>query len=156
MTATPGHPRLPRRVLCLALAATLTGCTSNWIERKKLGPIELTRMLSIMVFKSDRVRELDEDRVSDAVAKALAAELSRHGIATDIVELAGPPQLPRIELAFWDIEDHPANIVVDCAFVSETDDIAFIGRVVGHGGEADHKICARNAAQAIAAELLGG
>ncbi len=60
----------------------------------------------------------------------------------------------RIELAFWDIDSPTTSIVVDCAFVSETDEVAFVGRVIGRGDA--NRSCAINAAKAIASELLDG
>jgi hypothetical protein len=148
---------LPRRTLCLALgAATLTACSTSWLEKKKLGPIVLPRMLAIMVYKTERVRANDEHRIADFVAKTIAVELGKRDITTDIMELAGPPHLPRVELAFWDVDGLPMSITVDCAFVSETDEIAFMGRIVGEGGGGDLMRSAENAGRAIASELLGG
>jgi hypothetical protein len=133
-------PRLPlRRAVGLALglgaAATACGATS-WLEQKKLGPVAFPhRGMPIMVFKSDYVRAVDRDGLTDAVVTALTAELWNYDIEGKVVALAGAPVTPRIELAFWTINlgDNlePAAITVDCAFVSASDQVAFVGRIRG-------------------------
>lgn len=151
------HRPLPRRAFCSAFgAAALAACSTTWLEKNKLGPIALPRMLSIMVYKSERVREDDVNRVVDVVAKTIALELRKREITTDIVELAGPPHFPRVELAFWDVDGLPNSLTLDCAFVSETDDIEFIGRIVGRGDGTERALCARNAGMSIASALLSG
>jgi len=134
---------LPRRTVgvALALGTAAAACgTTTWLEEKKLGPITFTRRaLPIMVFKSEYVRTVDREGLADAVAEALSAELERYNLKSTIVPLAGEPRTPRIELAFWTMNlggaaagrGEGSSITVDCAFVSPSDQVAFVGRIRG-------------------------
>ena len=140
MTGTNARsPRSRRRALNLALAlgaGLFGGCTpSTWLEEKKLGRVVFPRgILPIMLFRSDQVRAVDRDDLTDVIADALAYELGRYGISTTVVELAGVARSPRLELSLWRISrDQPhagfPSIVADCAFVSPGEQIAFVGRI---------------------------
>ncbi len=107
-----------------------------------------------MVFKSQQVREVDRDGVSDAVAEALSQELHDWGIETEVVNLSGEPRLPRIELAFWTYYAAGgyggASITADCAFVSHTDHVVFVGRINAPRKDGDIDASAKVMAKAIA------
>jgi hypothetical protein len=138
---TPPFP--PRRTVSVALAlgTVATACgTTTWLEEKKLGPVTFTRrVLPIMVFKSDYVRSVDQEGLADAVAEALSAELERYNLKSTVVPLAGESRTPRIELAFWTMNlggggagsAEGTSITVDCAYVSPSDQVAFVGRIRG-------------------------
>lgn len=130
--------RPPRRAAALALtigAATAACSQTTWLVEKKLGRVAFPRRgLPIMVFKSDYVRAVDEG-LSDSVVEALTVELWNYDIESKVIPLAGAPITPRIELAFWTLEIGGSNvggaITVDCAFVSASDQVAFVGRIRG-------------------------
>lgn len=143
MTRSKSRLPITRRAVNLALtlgAAAWTGCgTSNWLEEKKLAPVVFPRtILPIMVFRSDYVLTEDREGVTDAIASALSSELGRYGIQTTVIDLAGAPRSPRIELAVRDFQPRGATgypaVTVDCAYVSPGEQIAFVGRLHNVGG----------------------
>lgn len=133
----------------------MSGCAATWRDKQKLGRVEVPRTISIMVFKSGFVHANDSEGITDAVVRELTLELQRRRIRYDVGPLEGAPRLPRIELAFWHLDGVPTSITVDCAFVSASDEVTLVGRVVGTVG-ADNKTPAQNVAKAVADELTGG
>lgn len=121
-----------------------------------------------MVFRSRAVRNVDRDGYVDLVAGRLQQDLASTGRSSEIVPLAGAPRLPRIELAFYvlDLREEStqiygekvgsAAITLDCAFVSASDEVAFIGRVTAHDGEGNLSQAAEAAADEIARVLTRG
>jgi hypothetical protein len=131
---------MTRRAASLAMAfgaAALGGCaSSSWLEEKKLARVAFPRgALPIMLFRSDHMRRIDREGVTDAIASALSSALWEYSIETTVVELAGAARSPRIELAVWNIQAgtpgtaNPPAITVDCAYVSPGEQIAFVGRL---------------------------
>lgn len=158
------HARTPvtRRAvnLVLALGATgLTGCgTSSWLEEKKLGKVVFPRtILPIMVFRSDYVLTQDREGLTDAIASELSSELARYGVQTTVVDLAGSPRSPRIELAVYSFEEsgtaHFPVITVDCAYVSPGEEIAYVGRLQNVASERGMTAGVEPTARAIAEKL---
>lgn len=133
----PPPPRPHRRAaaLALTLGAAAAACSqTTWLVEKKLGRVTFPRRgMPIMVFKSDYVRAYDQG-LSDTVVEALTVELWNYDIEGKVVPLAGAAITPRIELAFWTVElsgNQGGAITVDCAFVSASDQVAFVGRIRG-------------------------
>lgn len=136
MTRPSGQARRCVLQATLALGASaLVGCTpSSWIDEKKLAPVVFPRaILPIMVFRSDYILRADREGFTDAVASSLSSELGTYGIQTTVVELAGEPRSPRLELAIWNLEaphqTESAAITLDCAYVSPDEKVAYVGRV---------------------------
>jgi hypothetical protein len=170
--SAPRDPRWTRRTLATALALAPLGAFgcggSSWEIRRELAPFAMPRHVSIMVFKSQAVRNADRDGYADLVASTLQQSLASTGTSSDIVPLAGSPRLPRIELAFYvlGLPDSPtqvngepvgfAAITLDCAFVSANDEVAFIGRVTGRNGEGNLSLAAEAAASEITKALTHG
>jgi hypothetical protein len=167
MTRHARFPRPPRRAF-VALAVTsglsTTACPdTTWVVKQQLAPIQLPRSIVIMVWKSPRVRELDEDELTDTLVLAVAEGLADRGLRPTVTELAGEPALPRIELVFWTAPSETVGtgragqsaIAVDCAFVSATDEVHFVGRVRGYGKNGDDAEGAREAARAVVYALAG-
>jgi hypothetical protein len=116
-----------------------------------------------MVWKSARVQALDEDGLTDTVVLAVAEGLADRHVRSTVTDLAGAPALPRIELVFWTPPSETAGtgrvgqsaITVDCAFVSATDEVHFVGRVRGYGKDDDVAAGAKAAAEAVVYALAG-
>jgi hypothetical protein len=167
MTGHTRFPRPPRRAF-VALAVTsglsTTACPdATWVVKQQLAPIRLPRRIVIMVWKSPRVRELDEDGLTDMVVLAVAEGLADRGLQATVTDLAGTPTLPRIELVFWTPPSETVGtgrvgqsaITVDCAVVSATDEVHFVGRVRGYGKDGDAAEGAQEAAKAVVYALAG-
>ena len=160
---------LSRRALgtMVALGALgVGGCAdSTWLIRRELAPFKLPPRIPIMVFLSPRIREVDQDGYTNVVTTALESELSQRGIHTEVMDLAGAPRLPRIEIAFYALDlgggggangvGVLASITVDCAFVSARDEVAFIGRVRSPSTSQRLALGAEAAGRAIAKTLMG-
>jgi len=152
-----------RRIVNMALAlaaAALSGCaSSHWLEEKKLAKVVFPRgILPIMLFRSDYVRANDREGVTDVVADALASALGQYGISTTVVELGGEPRSPRVELAISRLGYRELNasfpaIVADCAYVSPSEQIAFVGRIDARGPDTGAGSTVDRIAQAIAEKL---
>ena len=151
-----------RRAVNVALAlgaAALSGCgTSNWLEEKRFAKVVFPRtILPIMVFRSDYVLTEDREGLTDAIASALSSELARYGIQTTVVDLAGSPRSPRIELAVYSFEESATAqfpiITVDCAYVSPGEQIAYVGRLQNVASERGMTSGVEPAARAIAEKL---
>jgi hypothetical protein len=165
--ATNPPQRSTRRAVSLALALGATGfggcASSSWLEEKKFAPVRFPKStLPIMVFCSDYVRSIKGEGITDAIASDLSSELGTYGIQTTVVELAGKPRSPRIELAVWNIDagqagaTSPPSITVDCAYVSGGEQIAFVGRLRGASpsvGDSDTLSSIERVARAIAEKL---
>lgn len=164
------HPRLPRprrrAFVALAIMSGLstTACPdATWVVKQELAPVRLPRSIVIMVWKSPRVQELDEDGLTDTLVLAVAEGLADRGLRPTVTDLAGAPKLPRIELVFWTPPSETVGtgrvgeraITVDCAFVSATDEVQFVGRVRGYGKDGDATEGAQEAAQAVVYALVG-
>jgi hypothetical protein len=158
---------LPRRgFVALAVTSGLsTACLdSTWVVKRELAPFRLPRRVVIMVWKSSRVRELDEDGITDTMVVALEDELTSRGFLPTVTDLADAPVLPRVELVFWTPPSETVGsgrvgqsaINVDCAFVSGKDEVAFVGRVRGYDNDGDLAVAAQAAARAVADALAGG
>jgi hypothetical protein len=145
------------------------GCGgASWDIRRELAPFSMPRHVSIMVFRSRAVRKIDRDGYVDLVAGRLQQDLASTGRTSEIVPLAGAPRLPRIELAFYilDVSEQStqvygervgsAAITFDCAFVSSTDQVAFVGRVSARDGEGNLSLAAEAAADEVAKVLTRG
>jgi len=134
---------------------------ATWQERRELAPFTIPSRIPIMIYKSAQVLAVDEDGYATAVATVLEAELGGRGIRGEIVDMSGPPRLPRIELAFWNVGDaeRGANVMtVDAAFVTVAGEVAFIGRVTGRGdpnAAGDLAGAAEVAGRAIADAMTG-
>jgi hypothetical protein len=161
MSRSASGPRLTRRTVNVALAlaaAVLNGCgASSWMEEKDLARVVFPRTpLPIMVFRSDVLTE-DRESLTDAIASALSSELARYGLQTTVVDLAGSPRSPRIELAVQSFEESATTgvpmIVVDCAYVSPGEQIAFVGRLHNVGSDRSIESGVEPVARAIAEKL---
>lgn len=165
MTRHASLLRQPRRAF-VALAVTgglsTTACPdSTWVVKRELAPVRLPHGIVIMVWKSPRVRQLDEDGLTDTLVLALEEELTDRGFQPTVTELAGTPKLPRIELVFWTPPSETPGtgrvgqgaITVDCAFVSAKDEVQFVGRIRGYGKGDDVGVGARAAAKSVAEAL---
>jgi hypothetical protein len=148
-----------------ASALTATGCPdTTWLVKAELSPVRMPHDITIMVWKSDRVLELDEEGSTDAMVLALKEALRARGFEPTVEDLDGEPRLPRIELVFWTPPSETAApgrvgqsaITVDCAFVSGKDEVQFVGRVRGYGKEGHLAPGAQAAANAVAEALLDG
>lgn len=161
------HRRPPRRAF-VALAVTsglsTTACPdATWVVKQELAPIRLPRRIAITVWKSRRVRGLDEDGLTDALVRAVAEGLTERHLQPTVTDLSDGPTLPRIELVFWTAPAETVGtgrvgenaITVDCAFVSAADDVHFVGRVRGYGEDGNAAEGAQAAATAIVYALAG-
>jgi hypothetical protein len=167
MTRHARLPRPPRRAfVALAVTSSLatTACPdATWTVKQELAPIRLPRKIVITVWKSPRVRALDEEGLTDALVLAVAEGLAERHTLSTVTDLADAPTLPRIELVFWTAPSETVGtgrvgqraMTVDCAFVSATDEVHFVGRVRGYGKDGDASKGAHEAAKAIVYALAG-
>jgi hypothetical protein len=158
---------LPRRgfvALAVTSGLSATACyDSTWVVKRELAPFRLPRRVVIMVWKSPRVRELDESGITDTLVVALEEELINRGFFPTVTSL-DEPVLPRVELVFSTPPSEAAGtggagqraITVDCAFVSAKDEVAFVGRVRGNDKDGDVAVAVQAAARAVADALAGG
>jgi hypothetical protein len=141
----------------------------SWLSKQRPVEAPLPRRLVIMVWKSARVHAVDDEGFADAVATMLQVALGELGYEATILPLAGHPRLPRIELAFWDIDYGngglmrdpyggmaQGSVTVDCAFVTARNQVAFVGRVRAQGEDGNLGVGAEAAARAIADMLVYG
>ena len=121
-----------------------------------------------MVWKSTQFRDADgEDGNAALVTDSLETELAQRGIRCRIVPLAGDPIVPRVELAFESLYlaggKNPIRasmeqswLVVDCAFVTAANQVAFVGRLLGESRDGNLSLGLEAAAEAIAETLTAG